>query len=249
MFPSKLIFLTVATFISISLHHVDAEEKHYKRLRSVSQTRSLSKGKGSKKKEDRLRAQIEAIGKDYKDIDGKISIREHKDLDDRLVLAYDFTDGPEDCEDCMLSIFDGDACDDLGDSYDDDGRYDSDYYGEASGAFKLDSAYELEDLECKFIVIYDGEDDDDDDDDKKKSKKKDDDEDDDDFDDDYDDDDDFDDDDGSKKRKLVHVPRSPNRHRYLSKKGKGSKIKKVGCGQLIPRGESSSYCDNDDDDE
>jgi hypothetical protein len=155
----------------------------------------------------------------------------------------------------MIAIYNGKSCDKLGSSFDDDGSYDSNKNGKAVGSFKLDSAYDLDDLECKYIVIFDDgskkekkdskkddddDDDADDDDDKKKKKKK---------DSKKDDDDDDDDDDDKKKkkdskRKLAHAPRSSHHTKRslqsIPKKGKSSKVNKIGCGQIVPAGKKNA---------
>jgi len=246
MFYSKLILIT--TLISIASNSIDAKEKlrgHY------TEPRDLKKSKKEKDDKDSLKADFKSLDDDYDDLDGKVTIKEHK-KHDSLVLEYDITDGAEDCDNCLLAIYNGNSCSNLGSSFDSDGRYDSDYDGEASGSFRLDYSYELKDLECKFIVIFDDgdkkkknsknddDDDDEDDDKKKKSKKEDDDEDDDKKKKSRKDDDEDEDDSKGKKRRLA--PRSPNPRRSLGK-GKGaSKRKKIGCGQLAPEGKSKNYC-------
>lgn len=184
--------------------------------------------KSKKEKDDSLKADFKSLDDEYDDLDGKVTIKEHK-KHDALVLEYDIKDGAEDCDDCLLAIYDGNSCSNLGSSFDSDGRYDSDFDGEASGSFRLDYSYELEDLECKLIIIFD------DGNKKKKNSKK-------DEDDDEDDDDDDDDNSKGKKRQLAHAPRSPNPHRSLKKGKDSSKMKKIGCGQLVPEGESKNYC-------
>ncbi len=146
MFYSKLAL--VISLILASTYHADAKQKRLNH--SISST---SHNKRTLQNMDTpLMTTIVPLDKDYKDLEGAVTV----DYDSRnqLVLDFDIKDGPERCDDCVLAIFNGKSCSDLGKAIDDDGRYSTNNKGGAAGMSRVDRAFDKIDLECQFVVLF-----------------------------------------------------------------------------------------------
>jgi hypothetical protein len=97
-------------------------------------------------------AAIVPTEKDYKDLEGSVTV--DYDSKNQLEIDFDIIDGPERCDNCVLAIFNGKSCSDLGRALDDDGRYSTNNKGRAAGMSRVDRAFDKTDLECQYIVLF-----------------------------------------------------------------------------------------------
>jgi hypothetical protein len=114
---------------------------------------------------DYLEADIKDIGNKYDDISGWV----HVDYDDgKLIINYHIEDGPEECDECKLAIYDGKKCKKIGDPHHDRSNnpwkvsngaiFLSNKKGRAAGFFKLKTGYNLWRNRCKLVVLFDEDD-------------------------------------------------------------------------------------------
>lgn len=155
MFHFKLLF--TASLVCTSTQCVGATQR---RLRHSSKSNKNSSSSNSDNQGDyqqdfipALTATLLPLNKDYKNLVGDIIV----DYDEmqQLEISYEIiTGGAKKCEDCVLAIYNGKTCNDLGTAFDTDGSYTSDKDGAAVGTSKLDVALTKTQIECKFFVVF-----------------------------------------------------------------------------------------------
>ncbi len=99
-----------------------------------------------------LMATIVTLERDYKDLEGSVTVDYYSR--NQLELDFDITDGPERCNDCVIVIFNGKSCIDLGKAIDEDGKYSTNNRGRAEGMSRVDRAFDKTDLACQFVVLF-----------------------------------------------------------------------------------------------
>jgi hypothetical protein len=189
IFSPQTIDLFIPPLILLSFHHSlqthwkhksHKSKKSYKSHKSWKSHKSHKSWKKSHKKShkswkkshkynhpkiDYLEADINDIGNKYDDISGWV----HVDYDDgKLIINYHIEDGPEECDECKLAIYDGKKCKKIGDPHHDRSNnpwkvsngaiFLSNKKGRAAGFFKLKTGYNLWRNRCKLVVLFDEDD-------------------------------------------------------------------------------------------
>ncbi len=85
----------------------------------------------------------------------------------KLKVDFHIDDAPENCDDCVMAIYDGHRCrrsslgrpyhDRYSNPWKDKAVYVTNKHGRSAGFFEIDTGYDMYKNSCKLVVLFDGD--------------------------------------------------------------------------------------------